>query len=390
MTTNREGQRGSGLNGPISRRSFLGRSAGAALALSGAGTLLAACGGSDSGSGEVRVLSFQSYIDPTIKKLWNEAYPDINLVGTPAASDPELLTKLKAGGAAAYDVVFADFGYCPIYEREGLVEVLDLSQQSAADQLYPQFREDVDAFPYLTAPDQAIGFPCQWAAGAMAFNTTVDYVPSEPYSWTALWNPAIPENHVGFEAVQELLIATAALALGYKPNEVFDLSQADLDKTVAYVRELKPFRIFESDPQARNALRTEEVWGAMVPTPAFAAKINEEAGSEVAKSVVPEEGAIGFVDGPMLVKNAKNRDNALKFINWFASDEKLRDYVFEAYLAAPCSKPTVERLIEGGGKNAQLVQELNGPNPEVATTVAQVQPAGDAKAYAAAWDEILA
>jgi spermidine/putrescine transport system substrate-binding protein len=360
------------------------------LAFSSAGTLLAACGGGGSSGGQVNVLSFQAYIDPTIKKLWSEAYPDIKLQGTPAASDPELLTKLKAGGAGAYDVVFADFGYCPIYLREGLVEVLDLAEQPAAEQLYPQFREDVEAFPYLVAPDKAIGFPCEWAAGAMAFSTTADYVPTAPYSWTALWNPAIPSGKVGFEAEQELLIATAALALGYPPTKVFALGQSELDEVVAYVRQIKPFRLFKSDPEARNALRTEEVWGALVPTPAFAAKINEEAGSVVTKSVVPKEGAIGFVDGPMLVKNAANRENALKFINWFAEDPKLRDYVFEAYLAAPCSEPTVERLLKGGGKNAQLVKELNGPDPEVATRVAQAQPAKNAKAYAAAWDAILA
>jgi spermidine/putrescine-binding protein len=390
MTKNQSDVAASGLLSPSTRRTFIGRSAGAALALSGAGTLLAACGGSGSGGGEVNVLSFQSYIDPTIKKLWAEKYPDIALHGTPAGSDQELLTKLRAGGASAYDVVFCDFGYAPIYNREGLIEVMDLSEQPAASQLYPQFREDVEAFPYLTAPDKAIGFPCEWAAGAMAFSTTADFVPSAPYSWTAMWDPSIPSNKVGFETEQENLIATAALALGYPPNKVFALGQSELQEIVEYVREIKPFRIFKSDPEARNALRTEEVWVSLVPTPAFAAKINEEAGKPVTKSVVPKEGAVGFIDGPMLVKEAKNRENALKFINWFAGDPKLRQYVFEAYLAAPCSKPVVESLLKEGGKNAQLVKELNGPEPEVATTVAQAQPAKDAKAYAEAWDAILA
>lgn len=372
------------------RRAFIGRSMTTVAALSGASTLLAACGGSSSG-GTVNVLSFESYIDPEVKKLWAKAYPNITLQGTPAGDDTELLTKLRAGGAEAYDVVFCDFGFCPIYHKEGLVEVLNLGEQVAGKELYPQFRQDVSAFPYLIAPDQAIGFPCEWAPTAMTFNTAVAHVPTEPYSWSDMWSSAYPKGKIGFEGLPpEGYIATAALAKGIPASQVYSLNQSQLNEIVAYFRQIKPFRTYEADPLMRNALRSQTVWAGLVPTPGFASKINEEAGKAITKSVVPKEGSIGFIDGPMLVKNAKNRANALKFINWFAGNPQLRQYIFNAYRAAPCNKTTVEELVNKGGESKRLVTELKGPEPEIATKVVQGQPPANPKAYAAAWDAILA
>jgi spermidine/putrescine transport system substrate-binding protein len=377
----------------FSRRSFIGKSAGVALAVGGSSAFLAACGDGSSGSGgEVSVLSFEAYIDPKMKELWAKSYPDITLKGVPAADDSELFTKLKAGGADAYDVVFCDFGYCPLFQSSGLVEDLNLADFDASKNLYPAFREDVDSFStYLLAPDKAIGFPCQWAPTAMTFNTTVDYVPGSPYSWAQMWDPAIPENSVGFEGLPpEGFIATAALAKGFSRDEVYALEGADLQSVVDYFREIKPFRTFDADPVTRNAIRNGDVWVSLTPTPGFASKINEEAGSDVSLSVVPKEGSIGYIDGPLLVKDAKNRDNAITYIDWFAGNEEVRDYVFTAYRGSPCFQTTVESLVAEGGETAQLVKELQSDKPEVAQQMVLGQPPTDPKAYTAAWDAINA
>jgi spermidine/putrescine transport system substrate-binding protein len=374
----------------VTRRSFIGRSAGSVLAVGGTAAFLAACGGTSSGSGdEVVVLTFVSYADKDIKRIWRETNPDLTMRAVPAADDSELLTKLKAGGADAYDVVWCDFGYAPAFHATGLIEVLDLNEIPAAHDLYPEFREEVDSFPYLVAPNKAIGFPGQWAATSLTYNTQVDYQPSEPYSWNALWDPAVPDNAAGFQGTApDGIIATAGLAKGFSSREVYELAGSDLRGVVDYLKELKPFRVVESDPEMRDAIRREEVWLGLTSTTGFADKINEEAGKDVSRSVVPDEGSLGFIDGPMLVKNAKNRKNALKYIDWFMTNEKLRDYVFEAYRAAPCSKKTAERLDAKGGETAKLLQTLRGTEPDIAAKITQVQAPKDPKAYAGAWDEI--
>jgi spermidine/putrescine transport system substrate-binding protein len=377
----------------FTRRSFIGRSAGVALAVGSTSAFIAACGGGSSGSGgEVTVLSFEAYIDPKMKELWRKSFPDITLKGVPAADDSELFTKLKAGGADAYDVVFCDFGYCPLFKSSGLTEDLDLSKFSAADNLFPEFRQDAKSFStYLLAPDKAIGFPCQWAPTAMTFNTTVDYVPSSPYSWSQMWNPGIPDNGVGFEGLPpEGFIATAALAKGFGRDKVYKLSKSELDSVVEYFRKIKPFRTFDADPVTRNAIRNGDVWVSLTPTPGFASKINEEAGKDVSMSVVPKEGSIGYIDGPLLVKNSKNRENAIKYINWFAGNPDVRNYVFTAYRGSPCFKTTVDSLLKAGGENAKLVKELQSDKPQVAQQMVLGQPPADPKAYTAAWDAINA
>jgi spermidine/putrescine transport system substrate-binding protein len=392
MTQARDTTKKDGDWNSFTRRSFIGRSAGVALSIGGTSAFLAACGGSSGSGGEVSVLSFEAYIDPKMKQLWHQAYPDITLKGVPAADDSELFTKLKAGGASAYDVVFCDFGYCPLFHSSGLVETLDLSSFKAANNLYPEFREDADSFStYLLAPNKAIGFPCQWAPTSMTFNTTVDVVPGPPYSWAQMWNPKIPKNSVGFEGLPpEGFIATAALAKGFPRDKVYALKGSDLDSVVDYFREIKPFRTFDADPVTRNAIRTGDVWIGLVPTPGFASKINEEAGKDVSKSVIPKEGSIGYIDGPLLVKNAKNRKNAIKYIEWFAGNQDVRDYVFTAYRGSPTFKTEVDRLLKQGGTNAQLVKDLRSNQPEVAQQMVLGRPPEDPKAYTAAWDKINA
>ncbi len=377
------------------RRTFIGKSFGVALAIgvAGSGSLLSACGGSSGSSGEITVLGFESYIDPKLVQLWNESYPDIKFNGVPAADDNELYTKLKAGVASAYDVVFFDYGYAPLVNKSGLVEPLDLSQFSAADDLYPQFREDVKAFgsSYLLAPDKAIGFPCQWGPTAMTFNTTVDLVPTGPYSWSQMFELNWPSNKVAFEGLPpDGNIATAALALGYPTDKVYSLSSSELQKVVDYFSQITPFRTFDADPLARNAIRTGDVWISLCPTPAFAYLINKAAGDDVSKSVLPKEGSIGYIDGPMLVKGTKNRDLAIKYINWFAGNMDVRRYIFENYSNAPTNKKAVETFLADGGENARLVKTLHADDPTAATHVVLGKPADDPKAYAAAWDQILA
>jgi spermidine/putrescine-binding protein len=379
------------------RRAFIGKSFGVALAIGAAstssGALLSACGGGSGSEGEVRVLGFESYIDPQLVQLWNKSYPDIKFTGVPAADDSELYTKLKAGGADAYDVTFCDFGYCPLFNQAGLVEPINLSDFSAADDLYPQFREDTQAYgsSYLLAPDKAIGFPCQWGPTAMTFNTTVDLVPTAPYSWSQMFELDWPENKVGFEGLPpEGFIATAALAKGFPVDQVYSLSGSDLQGVVEYFSQIKPFRTFDADPITRDSIRKGDIWVSLCPTPAFADLINKAAGEDVSKSVLPVEGQIGYVDGPMLVKGTKNRDNAIKYINWFAGNMDVRRYIFENYSNSPTSKKAVDTFLADGGANAALVQTLRANDPTAATHVVLGRPPEDPRAYTAAWDQIQA
>lgn len=377
------------LIGNSTRRQFIGRSAGVALAVGGTSAFLAACGGGSSGSdGEVNVLSWISYVDPTVKKLWAESYPDIKLNGVAADADQNMFNKLKAGGGGSYDVVFANAGWAPTYYENGLTEIIDLSEIPASKELYDVFREDT-SLPIVKEKDKLLLYPNMWASLSMTWNTQVDYQPSEPYSWSALWSPEIPENHVMLQGGGDDIIAMAGIEQGVPREKIYSMKGAELQKAVDRLIELKPFQLNPNVlPQFRQAIVTEQAWIGYTSDLSAGPLINEETGEDTAKSVVPEQGTVGWIDGPQLVKGAKNRKNAQTFIDWFASNEELQSYLWDAYRFAQCNKNSVQRVLDKGGPQAKLARDINADKPETVKQITLQRPADDPAAWAAAWDEV--
>jgi len=141
-------------------------------------------------------------------------------------------------------------------------------------------------------------------------------------------------------------------------------------------------------PQFRNQIRTEEGWIGYSPDMSSALLINQQAGSETAKNVIPEQGTAGWIDGPMLVKGAKNRENALKYIDWFASDQKLLTYMWDQYGFAQANQDAVKRAIDRGGDSAKLAKAIGADKPDTVKQIALLGLPDDNQAWNAAWDKI--
>ena len=69
-----------------------------------------------------------------------------------ASTDQEMFTKLKAGGAGEYDLVYANAGWTPLYNQAGLIEPLAISEVSAASNLFPEFTDSEIALPSCLIP----------------------------------------------------------------------------------------------------------------------------------------------------------------------------------------------------------------------------------------------
>jgi spermidine/putrescine transport system substrate-binding protein len=376
----------------MSRRRFIGRSAGVALSVGGLGSFVAACGGDggggSGGSGEVNVLSWVSYVDPTVKRLFEKAYPGVKMNGIAADADQTMFTKVKAGGAQQYDIVFCNAGWSPTYLENDLVEPIDLSQIPSARELFPAFRENTD-IPFVLEPGTVGLYPNMWAPLSLTWNTTVPFQPPAPYSWSALWSEKVPDNKVMLQGGGDDLIVITGLEQGVPAEELYSMSGATLKRVEDRLRSLKPFQLNPNVlPQFREAIRTERAWLGLTSDLSAGFLIDQEAGEDVAESVIPQEGTIGWIDGPQLVKGARNRENALKFLDFFAGNRELLQYLWEEYRFAQCNQRQVQRILEAGGEDAQLLQAIRGDDPKVAAQLTFQRPADDPREWAAAWDRI--
>ncbi|HKG39319.1 MAG TPA: PotD/PotF family extracellular solute-binding protein [Conexibacter sp.] len=335
------------------------------------------------------VLSWVAYVTPDIQRQFKKD-TGITLRGVPAESDQDMFTKVKAGGGGQYDIVMANCGWCPLYYDNGLTEPFDLSEVRGSDQLYPDFVEGRD-LPYVRPDGKVLIYPNMWGALGLAWNTSVDYQPEQPYSWNALWSDQVPEGKVMMAGAGEDFLATAGLALGVDRNAVYSMRGAELRRAEEKLKQLMPFQWNRSvDPDFRSAIRSERAWIGESTTLGSAPILNAEAGREIAKVVIPEEGSLGWIDGPQLVKGAKRRANALKFMEWFGTNQWCQDYLFDEYSNAQCNKAQVDRVLNSRPDRATRAEQVQANHPEVAKQLAFQRQPDDLQAWTAAYDRVLA
>jgi len=375
---------GRGSTPRISRRGFVKGSAGAALALSGLSSFPAS---SKADSGTVVVMAWENYVDAEIQKRFHAA-TGITMRGVAADSDQDMFTKLKAGGGEQYDIVFANAGFCPFYYKAGITEPLDLNEIPAAKNLWPIFKTNT-SFPYVLEPNKTLLYPSMWASFGIVWNVDQYKVPT-PYSWKSLWDA--PKGKVILQGAGDDFIALAGLALGVPRSEIYSMTGPTLKKAADYLRELKPFQISNSsDIVTADAIRTGKAVVGQATSLGLAYRINEKAGKHVADIQLPSEGALGWVDGPQLVKGAKNRENAIKFIDFLMGDPAMQDWLWQANVFGMASQTTSERIMKSGAQlNAPVYDALGGMKAELSTNMVFQAPSNYPKEWAAAYDEVLA
>lgn len=376
------------LNAEFSRRRFLS----AALAVSGGlvgSQLLSACGGtsgaSSSGSNEVVALGWSSYVDANIVKIMAAA--GLKMVPVPAETDQEMFTKVKAGGGSAYDIVFANCGWSPSYYKAGLVEAFDARSINGYKDIWPVFLED-KSLPYVVDSYKVTMFPNTFDSYGLIWNTEAAYQPSEPYSWQALWNPNVPKGKIQMKGGPEDFLAMAGLSIGVPKDKVYAMTGDTLQHAAQQLAALKPFQIAASDDIFESALVSGKSTIGMCTQLAAAPRLNAHEGKELAKAVIPQEGTIGWIDGPQIVTNAKNHANALKFVEVWTGKE-VQQYLWDTYGYSPCNSSMTKSILAAGGTGAQNLKNLGGDTPDNATKLVFQGPPDNPEEWTKAYDQIV-
>jgi spermidine/putrescine transport system substrate-binding protein len=164
-----------------------------------------------------------------------------------------------------------------------------------------------------------------------------------------------------------------------------------LQKAADYLAKLKPFQISKSSDQVTaDAIRTGKAYIGQATSLGLAYRINQKAGKELAKIQLPEEGALGWVDGPQLVKGAKNRANAIKFIEFLTGDPAMQDWLWKANRFGMASKTTSETIIGGPAADANVYKSLGGGEPALSEKLVFQGPPNNPQEWTAAYDQVVA
>ena len=321
---------------------------------------------------EIRVLNWQGYGTDIEWSLaaFTEATGH-TVVHEYFTSEQEMLTKLRTN-PGAYDVVMINSAYLPQAQGEGLVDPIDTAKVTNLPDLDPALTGNAE----LNPAGALHGVPWTWGVTALAVNATE--VNPAPTSIAVLWDPAwkgkVSIRDDGLEAVQ-----LGALATGQNINEIKDLD-AIKAKLVELLPQITTFWSSENDWNqfmAAGEFTVSTYWSG-------SASRSIAAGLPVA-FVIPEEGAIGWLDSLTVPVTSTHKDAAYAFIDWMVDPDF---YVkWEAEGAPATSNTKAAAALPDTSFNRTVLGD-----PAVVARVQFMKPVSDAdrETYLKLWQDLKA
>lgn len=320
---------------------------------------------------EIRVLNWQGYgTDEAWALQIFQERSGISVVHDYFNSEQEMLTKLRTN-PGAYDVVLINSAFTGVAAKEGLIQPLELSKLENAADLSPGMR-DSDG---LSSDGKTFGAAWVWGLTSFAVDTNdVDPIPS---SIDVLWDEAYA-GRIGWrdDAVESVMLA--ALATGQdinKPN--------DLDVIRDKLRALKPqIRTFWSSENEWNQFMSSNEFDIATYWSGSASRSRNQFNLPV-EFIIPDEGAIGWLDGLSIATDAPNEAAAYQFIDWMIDPEFYVQWDTDVGAPASANAKALEQLDEAAFNRQVLGDAENVANVQFMGAMEDAQR----EAFLALWQE---
>ena len=263
--------------------------------------VLILCGcDNNSSKNEVNVLNWSSYIPySVISDFEKETGIKVNY-GT-YSSNEELLAKISSSKEGTYDLIFPSDYMIELMISKDMLDEFDKSKISNFNNINPQFlNQKFDLYNEYSLPFLA-------ATSVIAVNR--EYIKDEINSYNDLLNSKYKNNIVLLDD-QRIVIGMALQALNYDMNEI---DKNKVNEAKNWLLKINPnVKAFDSDSPKTFLITNETELGVIWNAEAIIAK-EENPNIEI---IYPSDGFAISLDNYAIVKGAKNKDNAYKFIDY--------------------------------------------------------------------------
>ena len=280
------------------------------LSLSGCGEV------NDAPNGKVIVYNWGEYIDPDVLDQFREE-TGIKVVYDEFETNETMFPKVDAG-ATNYDLICpSDYMIQKMIENN-VLQPIDFDQvPNAKKNIGEQYWEQSKAFD----PDNAFSIPYCWGTVGILYNKTM--VDEPVTSWNILWDDKYKDDILMQDSVRDAFMV-ALKKDGYSMNTT---DEAQLEQAKQDLIEEKPIvQAYVVDQVRDKMISGEAAIGVIYSGEAIYTK-RENPDLEY---VIPDEGTNVWIDSWVLCKNAPNKENALKFLNFLCRDDialKNFDYI---------------------------------------------------------------
>ena len=286
---------------PTSKAAGFLKSAAAGVA---AAALIALTAPAAEAQGELNVYNWGDYINPEVlKRFEDETGIKVNL--DTYGTNEEMLAKIQAG-ATGYDIVF------PSVHMHDIMYKLDLLWESNINQS-PGFENiDPDFIRAQTDPEGSWCLPYAWGTVGIVYNKNI--VP-ELTSWEDFF--AIPDEHGGKITMLDDLRETIGVGLIVNGYSVNTDNPDEIKVAEEYITERRD-NISAFTYDVIPLVQSGDIAAAHWYVGAMYAVLQDP---ENLGYVIPSEGATMYQEDICVLESAPNKENAVKFMEFYMQPE---------------------------------------------------------------------
>ena len=276
---------------------------------------------------ELYVYNWGDYIDDEVVAMFEEG-TGIKVTYDMFETNEEMYPVIEAG-AVTYDVVCpSDYMIQKMIENDMLAEI-NFENVPNISQINPEYMEMSRSFD----PENRYSVPYCWGTVGILYNTKrlEELGVEPPKSWMDLWDPALKGEILMQDSVRDAFMV-ALKGLGYSMNTI---DEKELQQAKDLLIQQKPLVQAYVIDQVRDKMIGGEAAVGVIYSGEML-YIQEEVknlGLDYSlEYVVPEEGTNLWLDSWVIPKNAQNKENAEKWINFLCRpDIALRNFEYITY-----------------------------------------------------------
>ena len=259
-----------------------------------------------SGTEQVIIYNWGEYIDPEVLDIFEEE-TGIQVIYEEFETNEIMYPKIQSG-AIAYDLVCPSDYMIQKMIQNDLLQPLNFDNIPNAKNIGQVYYEKSRQFD----PDNQYSIPYCWGTVGILYNTKMVEEPID--SWTVLWDTQYKDNILMQDSVRDAF-AVALKTLGYSLNStsIHELTQAkDL-----LVQQKPLVQAYVIDQVRDKMIGNEAAIGVIYSGEA----IYTQTENPDLAYVVPKEGSNMWIDSWVMPKNAPNKENAEKFLDFLCRPE---------------------------------------------------------------------
>lgn len=283
-----------------------------------AATLIGCNSQSGGENGELYVYNWGEYIDPDTLDMFEEE-TGIKVIYDEYDTNETMYPKVAAG-ASTYDVICpSDYMIQKMIDNDLLQELNFDNMPNAKANIGVQYYESAEEFD----PGNKYCVPYCWGTVGILYNTSM--VDEPVTSWSILWDEKYADDILMQDSVRDAFMVALKLN-GFSMNT---LNENELEIAKNSLIEQRPLvQAWVIDEVRDKMIAGEAALGVIYSGEA----IYTQRENPDLEYVIPEEGTNVWIDGWVITKNAPNKENAEKFIDFMCRpDIALMNFEYITY-----------------------------------------------------------